>query len=317
MTGVMKSIRALLGIEELNTGSKKRIRVKDFVAKFPAEDSIAQTASKDDVGPTRIESRKWAGFSRAENKLEDHSIQVEGEGEDEDVDYDTYASRLGSSDSESLHPSHNEQGLSPQKSRDLSITSTSNSNSKEGGEPPTITHNPLNSNPPPKATTFLPSLSYGGYWSGSDSDPAANNNNNDLSAARIEVRKNRMGQQARRALWEKKFGKAANHLKNRPRDRDQGWDARRGASVRDERGMRGRARGGTRGFGVGTRGEMGKGKAGGRGAKSTGANSDPVGTRKQTKQVTDGPLHPSWEAARKAKEQKKAVPFQGKKVVFD
>jgi len=30
-----------------------------------------------------------------------------------------------------------------------------------------------------------------------------------------------------------------------------------------------------------------------------------------------GPLHPSWEAAKKAKEAKQMASFQGKKVVFE
>lgn len=51
---------------------------------------------------------------------------------------------------------------------------------------------------------------------------------------------------------------------------------------------------------------------------ASGANSDPVRPRTEKKpKATDGPLHPSWEAAKKAKEQKKSVVFEGKKTVFD
>ena len=52
-------------------------------------------------------------------------------------------------------------------------------------------------------------------------------------------------------------------------------------------------------------------------SKATGANSDPVKLRKSKSKEISGSLHPSWEAAKKAKEQKTTAPFQGKKVVFE
>ncbi|KAI9046178.1 BUD22 family protein [Aspergillus affinis] len=152
---------------------------------------------------------------------------------------------------------------------------------------------------PITSTTFLPSLSMGGYFSGSESEAE------DVQEA--PVRKNRMGQQARRALWEKKFGSGANHVKNQKEkgrnNRDNGWDARRGATDGRE----------------GPRGRRGQGRGGATGA--TGANALPsTGDRSRgappKKPEDNKPLHPSWEAAKKAKEQKTAS-FQGKKVVFD
>lgn len=133
----------------------------------------------------------------------------------------------------------------------------------------------------------------GGYFSGSESEPE------DGEAAPPQ-RKNRMGQQARRALWEKKYGAKANHVKSakkeEKRSRDSGWDLRRGATDGSERRGRGMGRGGHRGAGDSKR-NGGGGKPG------------PV--------QDDKPLHPSWEAAKKAKEQKATAAFQGKKVVFD
>lgn len=99
-------------------------------------------------------------------------------------------------------------------------------------------------------------------------------------------------------------------------DRDEGWDDRKGARGGDERGMRGRGRGAGNGVG-------GRGGSGGRrgGILGSGANSDPIITKREKPvkpmKGAEGPLHPSWEAARKAKEQKTQVAFQGKKVVFD
>lgn len=48
------------------------------------------------------------------------------------------------------------------------------------------------------------------------------------------------------------------------------------------------------------------------------AAEDRKKAQEQKKAQMEKPLHPSWEAARRAKEQQKAsVPFQGKKIVFD
>ena len=136
----------------------------------------------------------------------------------------------------------------------------------------------------------------GGYFSGSESEPE------DVENAAPQ-RKNRMGQQARRALWEKKYGAKANHVKKAKKEekasRDSGWDLKRGATDGSER-----------------RPKKGKGYTTG---QRSGTDSNMGRERKETKPKPqdDKPLHPSWEAAKKAKEQKATTAFQGKKVVFD
>ncbi|MCJ1282319.1 hypothetical protein MMC26_001642 [Xylographa opegraphella] len=158
-----------------------------------------------------------------------------------------------------------------------------------------------------KSTTFLPSLTLGGYLSNSDSAGS----DSDSRAANVTTRKNRMGQQARRQLWEKKFGHKANHIKKQ--GRDQGWDLKKGAQGGDERGSRARGRGGYRNVTSGSRPrKIVQG--------ASGANSDPLGPRREKPgkaDKVDGPLHPSWVAAKKLKEGKKALAFEGKKIVFD
>ena len=64
---------------------------------------------------------------------------------------------------------------------------------------------------------------------------------------------------------------------------------------------------GAGGFG----GARGWGGGGGGGGGEGGETGDTVPKK------DEGPLHPSWEAARKAKEAKTNVTFQGKKVKFD
>ena len=158
-----------------------------------------------------------------------------------------------------------------------------------------------------KSTTFLPSLTLGGYWSNTDSTAS----DSDFGVADIKARKNRMGQQARRQLWEKKFGHKANHLKKQ--SRDQGWDLKKGAQSGHDRRSRAGARGGNNNR---TKSSQHRAYT----HITSGANGDPIGVRHdkpaQTAKV-DGPLHPSWVAAKKMKQIKRAVTFEGKKIVFD
>ena len=182
---------------------------------------------------------------------------------------------------------------------------------------PSITH-PAVSQKPAKSTTFLPTLN-GGYWSGSENSDASEVDD-DGSSARKQ-RKNRRGQQERRAIWEKKFGARARHIQNQEsgaaiRARDHGWDLKRGASEGNSRGRRGR--------GIGMKGG---GRSKGGGGLRSGANSDPVNELKQrgksvqgsSKGKAEAPLHPSWEAKKKAKEKtgNTVGAFQGKKIVFE
>ena len=147
----------------------------------------------------------------------------------------------------------------------------------------------------------IPALNYG-YVSGS-SDAES------VSSTDVRPRKNRRGQQERRAIWEKKFGKNANHVKRQETSRDHGWDAKRGA--------------------LSSSGNM-KDQPHGRLPRSSqaqthfsktnrGSREKPIKGSKGGKTVSEAPLHPSWEAARKAKEKPgiKLLPFQGKKLVFD
>jgi hypothetical protein len=147
----------------------------------------------------------------------------------------------------------------------------------------------------PTDSTFLPSL-MGGYISGSES-----------SASEIDVapeRKNRRGQRARQAIWEKKYGEKAKHLQKPAKGRDAGWDLKRGAVDGDskpwKRGIRNPL--------------LDKSRA-------SGANETELGPPKKEppprKRDDAGQLHPSWEARRLAKAKEQTAAFQGKKITFD
>lgn len=163
----------------------------------------------------------------------------------------------------------------------------------------------------PKCTTFLPSLSTGGYISNSDSD-------SDLLASLsekidIKPRKNRRGQQERRKIWEKKFGKNANHLKRQLENQsnDQDWTSR--SDTRRKYNGSAFRRGGNQ------KSQNNSVKLNRGGPISSGANSDPVKARVRPNAKTESEksLHPSWEAAKKAKETEKIIAFRGKKIVFN
>lgn len=306
MTKALDDVRALLGLDEVKAEKRKRLRAKDYqygdsdgntsLHTVPRSKAVSVSASQSDdavIGaPDRFKER----------------LQLEDEGgEPSEEDYDMYASRLAASSDED----DNNDFPKDEDSREgeLDPESITEDDAYDTEMLDEMKQKPKAHKPPkkppsatPKSTTFLPSLSMG-YFSGSESAEG-------LSDEGPQERKNRMGQQARRALWEKKFGKNANHVKKQLPDRDQGWDARRGASAADDRGERGRGRG---------RGDMARGKdkpRSGRGPMSSGANSDPV-LLKKAKPAGNALLHPSWEAAKKAKEQKKLAHFQGKKLVFD
>lgn len=353
LTEALKGVRAVLGIEEVKPKGKKRMRAKDYEAsdEFGRANSKRVRSSTPTTGAPKEKEEAWSGLSEPDISQNDEDEGIKDE-EEENVDYDLYASRLAqSSDEESIGEDAEGQDHDRNELNDMSITDEepsdeeSHEEEEESDQDPSSISNTHHNLPPPKApipppkrklppptfppktTTFLPSLSLSGYWSGSDTSHPSSSSDN-TSSAKIQ-RRNRMGQQARRALWEKKFGRNANHVKKQEGvyDRNQGWDARKGAQgLEDEKGWRGRGRGNRRGGvgrGVGDA-RRGRGRStgkveGGRNAQRTGANSDPVISRKTAAKpaTKEGPLHPSWEAARKAKEQKKVLPFQGKKVVFD
>lgn len=162
--------------------------------------------------------------------------------------------------------------------------------------------------PPPKArkeskkatkvtdTKFLPSL-MGGYISGSESEAS------DIDVAPA-ARKNRRGQRARQAIWEKKFKEQAKHLGKEKSSRDDGWDLKRGAVDVSERTP----------WKQGIKTPFGKRSGDSGGGEGVAEPRRPKAPRKKD---DEGPLHPSWEARKKAKEQQQTAAFQGKRVVFD
>ena len=148
----------------------------------------------------------------------------------------------------------------------------------------------------PNTSAFLPSLTAGGYWSGSESA------SDDDMVEEITQRKNRPGQRARRQLWEKKYGNNAKHIREgRSGHGTDRWDPRRGA-------VQGREPYQRRNFKSSYYDSRRNTKNDIRDTASVhDRDPDPMSKR---------PLHPSWEAARKRKQQMKAT-HKGEKIIFD
>lgn len=292
---ILGEIRALLGISDVPPGKQTK--------------STSQTDA-----PKSKSTSKQQDVSGSDSGDEDDAQQqplrrgAVAQGSDDDVSDDDLAEfdgRLapGSDSEEESGSDEDETHLAKRAigSDDISDSvsrSPSPAFSTENSPPPKKTKASKGSSEPAQKTTFLPSLMMGGYWSGSESEAT-----DDEQVAGPPKRKNRMGQQARRALWEKKYGEKANHVqqeqKKQRRSRDSGWDTRRGAT------------GGGRGGHYGGRG--GYDGSSGRPHNRHDGQDKPKAPPKET----SGPLHPSWEAKRKQKEQSSNVAFQGTKVTFD
>ncbi|KAI0864565.1 Bud-site selection protein [Xylaria cubensis] len=175
-------------------------------------------------------------------------------------------------------------------------------------------------------STFLPSL-MGGYISGSESA-------SDVDIA-PPTRKNRRGQRARQAIWDKKYGEKAKHHQKEKDPRNTGWDMKRGAvdgdtakpwkkgiqnpfeknNVHPDRQRQMQHNGDRQAMGKGPRDAQHRLPQQQDNSQSFQAEKPkprPPPTRDDT-----GPLHASWAAAKKAKEAVQKVEFQGKKVTFD
>ncbi|ORY29535.1 Bud-site selection protein [Naematelia encephala] len=195
---------------------------------------------------------------------------------------------------------------------------------------PTKSAKVSNVHEPITSSTFLPTLSAGFTLGSDDSDPDLEYDPDGIIGTSKPERKNRRGQRARQAIWEKKYGRGAKHVvKARETELQQGmndhghghghaqWGTDGG--TRGERGGRGgRGRGMDRGWGTRGGGISGRGGFG-----STGqTDSQPTSTVTRQPQSYSQPktstsLHPSWEAARLRKQKEMAAAPQATKIVFD
>lgn len=303
LPAVLVDIQQALGVpvvESVKT-KKQRLRAKDYEGTAAsAADSAKETKKarpalrRAEVASDASDDEDDGGLRLGGAESEDDGIEQfagrlassdDDDDSDEDVDVETLERQLASEGIRAARPSQ------PRKvydhAADLSLADQPSPTASPSPEPQKA--------PAPKKSSFLPSLTMGGYISGSGSDI-----DDDIDVA---PKKNRRGQRARQQIWEKKFGTKAKHLHGQKPKRNEGWDPKRGATDRGERPGR-------------RSGKPGEKSASDR--RPTTANSQPIGDVKVNHRDDSGPIHPSWEAAKKAKEAKAAVvAFQGKKVTFD
>ncbi|KAF8842174.1 Bud-site selection protein [Paxillus ammoniavirescens] len=170
---------------------------------------------------------------------------------------------------------------------------------------------------------FLPSLSVGFARGNSDSEFS------DSEAKLADgAKKNRRGQRARRAIWEKKFGKNANHVKQRetvqglkralPRPNTAPADRRSlvtKASAQHSFQSRPPGYGHERGFGQCTQSQSVPQNTPRSNPRSSKGGASQARIGHQGAKRDEQPLHPSWEAKRKQKSAS-IVSSQGTKIVF-
>jgi hypothetical protein len=246
------------------------------------------------------EAKEEAEFSKYDDLLGSSDDEEEEGAEDEDPD-EAFFRKLRSQrkmketvNLDDISSGAESGAESPEDESSRSASPEPKKSSKEKKEKPAAKEaKPAKS---ARDTTFLPSL-MGGYISGSES----------ASDVDVAPPKKRLGQRQRQMIAEKKYGEKAKHVVNgtsriNGNGRDGGWDAKRGAvDSTDKRGGKPWKKGGRE-------------PLGGQGAYEQPEAPKPP---KPVSRDDTGPLHPSWEARKKAKEALKVVEFSGSKVTFD
>ncbi|KAG9243546.1 Bud-site selection protein [Calycina marina] len=340
MVEIVRETYAVLGISPPSAAKRQKGTAQELIKPIKGILKSASKIGSKESGVLNAEESDWEGIGSGDNGVPipgDADSESESDEEDNgarlgDDDFDDemlerYQNLLGSSDEESFDeaaykarrtsPPSTNLSLSPSSSPSISLSlsdqsevdSGSDSDSEAIAIAPRAKKTKRAAKPDELNTsTFLPTL-MGGYWSGSESSASDIENDPKMS---LQTRKNRPGQMARRAIWEKKFKDKANHVKTGQGTVEEVRQSKR----KDEKGLH-RGRGGGRGRGGWReRGDYAGGER--RREVTTGDNATPLGDRRPKPKNDDaGVLHPSWQAAKKAKKEQKTATFAGRKVVFD
>ncbi|GAA6007390.1 hypothetical protein JCM10207_006325 [Rhodosporidiobolus poonsookiae] len=300
------------------------------------EEEEDEGESSDDEGPA-------AGFS------EDEGGADEEEDDDEAIQREEAALEEGDGSASEWSDSEDGEAASSSDDDDAGAASDSSFPPAKPSKPTKKRQPSLSPSPPPAkksksasaapgkpitSSSFLPSLA-AGYISYSDSDGEDAKWVKDAEREdKKGARKNRRGQRARQAIWEKKFGSAANHVvkaaggKPVPLAQIKEQKAKRAAAAASS--SSGKAtRQPTQGADEPYDPRHGRGGSTNPNAQSLGKSRAFGGPYTVPAPAAPAPavaaeggekMHPSWEAKRRQKEalkQSAAAPVQGKKIVFD
>ncbi|KAK4217210.1 Bud-site selection protein [Rhypophila decipiens] len=356
------------GANEDSESDEEELPVKEeVVAKMEDILGSSSEAESDDDGAdwaaiTAKVKAQLKGATFAKDGLDPMEVTSGEEEEDDDMEYDLdseggsedneVSENEAQSDSERASESGSFNGFSDNASEQSASDAESGSDSESSADrSPPRKKKAAPSTGRPGESAFIPSL-MAGYISDSNSEAS------DLDIA-PNSRKNRRGQRARQAIWEKKFKEQAKHLReggNKANKRDDGWDMKRGAVDPDSAGkpwksgiknpllekdgkkeeiqgqgeevnyggrtlLKDRKKGGMhvtdRPLNRKERRALGIKEPVGPPGGGNGGGSKPAAGMPPKKRDDEGPLHPSWEARKKAKEKLETAPFQGKKITFD
>ncbi|KAM7202525.1 Bud-site selection protein [Rhypophila sp. PSN 637] len=176
------------------------------------------TPAKEEFDPMEVTS----GEEEEEDDME-YDLDSEGDSEDNEISQNEEEGASESGSFNGFSDNGSEQSVSDAESGSDSESSADNSPPRKKKAAPSTGR--------PGESAFIPSL-MAGYISDSNSEAS------DLDIA-PNSRKNRRGQRARQAIWEKKFKEQAKHLReggNKANKRDDGWDMKRGAVDPDSAG---------------------------------------------------------------------------------
>lgn len=283
-------------VDMLDVSDEDGVAARLFSARIAAPSSGEESDGdlSDDERPPSIED--------SDSDAHDPGNDLAAAGGSDAASFDGFSE---SDDDDSKSDAPLSRSIAPPSDSDLSDSDSASSISLEAASKPKSTKDTAK----PSTSTFLPGLSHGAYFSGDESA-------SDLDE---KPRKNRRGQRARQKLAEMKYGAKAKHIEKN--ERKQGWDAKRGAVSSDARPANRKDR---------RAAEKGLKAKGGRGPVISGENAAPLGKRRDDgptskpapKKDDTGPLHPSWAAAKAAKESKKLKIDLGgaksaKKITFD
>ncbi|KAG8170185.1 hypothetical protein KVR01_000930 [Diaporthe batatas] len=303
--------------KEMEKGEEKKPAKSETRRDDPSSDDEDSEwgGLSDDDGADEDEELVEKALAQFEDRIGGSDSEENANSDDED-EYDTANEELDPMEITDESASEDSEGDEPGTQAGLDEDGSTDSEEETGSESESESESESGSDsevsaisPPPKASRkdskkadeilkrggMLPSL-MGGYISGSESEAS------DIDVAPA-ARKNRRGQRARQAIWEKKFKEKAKHLSLEKSGRDSGWDLKRGAVDGSERTPWKK--------GIKTPFER---RPDGQQEHSAPESSRP---RPPPKKDDEGPLHPSWEARKKAKEAQQAAAFQGKKITFD
>jgi len=288
-------------VDMLDVSDEDGVAARLFSARIAAPSSGEESDGdlSDDERPPSIED--------SDSDAHDPENDLAAAGGSDAASFDGFSESDDDDDSSSKSDALLSRSIAPPSDSELSDSDSDSASSisLEAASKPKSTKDTAK----PSTSTFLPGLSHGAYFSGDESAP-------DLDE---KPRKNRRGQRARQKLAEMKYGAKAKHIEKN--ERKQGWDAKRGAVSSDARPANRRDR---------RAAEKGLKAKGGRGPVISGENAAPLGKRRgdgatskpAPKKDDTGPLHPSWAAAKAAKESKKLKIDLGgaksaKKITFD